>query len=387
MTVSKYSMKKLITISLIRIISIVFSILVSTSYAQEQETFTLEGKVIETETKRPIPHASIRIKNKQIGTIANEQGIFIFQIQEKYINDTLVVSAIGYANYSEVINNLIHKPQIIITLNDSLFLIDEIIAICYDHFEALYWSTKDEKNKRYLLSFATIKMATATNFITVLKEKLGIYKVKPNIIKWKNVSIKGIKEKKINISLLYFPCPYCPFPDEVVVAIGIDDKKKKNLLYNKKHKKRLTTYFQKLLDKSIAQGVDFRQLENRDKKMYVKGEKEPYTGGCFGYFENGQKGLEGTYKHGIKNGKWIWLYSNGQTKKEISYKNGKKNGKTIFWYKNGQNRLEVNYRNDKMIGKYTLWYENGQKKKETIYKNGVFVEKIEWNKSGKIIYQ
>lgn len=53
-----------------------------------------------------IPFANISIKNKPIGTCSNEKGYFKFNIDSAYINDTIVISNIGYRNYTFTINSL-----------------------------------------------------------------------------------------------------------------------------------------------------------------------------------------------------------------------------------------------------------------------------------------
>ena len=51
---------------------------------------------------------------------------------------------------------------------------------------------------------------------------------------------------------------------------------------------------------------------------------------------NGQKGIEGYYKYGKKDGKWTKWYENGQIESEGNYKDGKKDGKWTEWYTTGR---------------------------------------------------
>ena len=53
-----------------------------------------------------VPFAHISLKNKPIGTCANEKGHFKFIIDSIYKNDTLLISSIGFHNYSVAINKL-----------------------------------------------------------------------------------------------------------------------------------------------------------------------------------------------------------------------------------------------------------------------------------------
>jgi hypothetical protein len=71
-----------------------------------QNIITFSGKVIDAQTREIIPLASISITNHSIGTIANGQGEFEFHVPDRYKNDTLRISAVGYKNYNSVVKDL-----------------------------------------------------------------------------------------------------------------------------------------------------------------------------------------------------------------------------------------------------------------------------------------
>lgn len=58
--------------------------------------FFLSGKIIDKKKEDPIPYASVSIFNKPIGTITNTDGEFLLKLHPDYIQDTLVVSSMGY---------------------------------------------------------------------------------------------------------------------------------------------------------------------------------------------------------------------------------------------------------------------------------------------------
>jgi len=87
-----------------------------------------------------------------------------------------------------------------------------------------------------------------------------------------------------------------------------------------------------------------------------------------GYYKNGQKKIEKTYKAiedrefdfgyevsirmlSLKDGAAIVYRRNGTKKLELNYKDGKKHGKLTVWDKNGQIVSEANYKENKYIGK------------------------------------
>ena len=111
------------------------------------------------------------------------------------------------------------------------------------------------------------------------------------------------------------------------------------------------------------------------------------SGDYISYDENGQKEFEGTYKNGLKDGKWTEWYtqSDGSKMEERIYKEDIIDGKWTRWYKNGQKSSEKTYKDGKPDGLYTEWYENGQKKFEWTYKDGKedgFL--VQWNEDGSV---
>jgi antitoxin component YwqK of YwqJK toxin-antitoxin module len=355
-------------------------------FAQDQQPITLKGKVIEEETKSPVPFASVFLKRSTIGTITNDEGKFEFNIDPERFRDTLMVACLGYKVYSIPIPKIRKWKEINVVLDDSLFMLSEVIALCYDNIDIQTWASKNGKRNKKLLTFATRDISNVNNFVKLLKEEYGRPdRAKAGMFKWKNVKEKNLNTKKIDLTLSYFRCSYCPDSSNISVIMEIMDEKNNNILDIEANKKPTVKYYQTILDRTFAQGVDYAQLEERSSLMYLKKSKEPYTGKCFGYYEDGQKGLKGNYKKGKKDGKWEYWYSNGQKKLEGIYVNGLKNGKFTYWYTNGNLRIESNYDMDKMVGMNTWWFENGQKKKEATYKDGVYMGKIEWDEKGNVI--
>ncbi len=58
--------------------------------------FFLSGKIIEAKKEDPIPYASVSFFNKPIGTITNVDGEFLLKVHPDNINDTVLISCMGY---------------------------------------------------------------------------------------------------------------------------------------------------------------------------------------------------------------------------------------------------------------------------------------------------
>ena len=354
-------------------------------HAQDETKLILKGGVYTVSSDEPVPFANIHIRSTSIGTMSGEDGKFELPFGSEQLKDTLVVSSVGYKQFKVLISKINLKVNYRIELEDSLFLLNEVVAMCFDKIEALKWKSNKSDQSKLMLSFSTRELQNAANYISILKEKFGSdAKIKSNFIRWKKVKINGVNDK-VEFTISWFRCPYCPDPENIAITIDVSDKKGNNLVENASFKKPLIEFYQNLLDKTFAQGVDNSQLEARNQVMYLKKATEPYTGQCYGYYETGQKGLKGAYTNGLKDGFWEYWYSNNVKKIEGNYSAGKKTGKWRYWYANGQVRILANYVDDEMDGTNTWYFENGQKKKEAIFRNGVYLSKTEWDEKGNVV--
>lgn len=75
--------------------------------AQENGNIEIKGIVIDAKTGEPLPFAHIVIKNRPVGTVTDESGIFSFLFDSVYFNDTLIISYISYKQYSGNISGLL----------------------------------------------------------------------------------------------------------------------------------------------------------------------------------------------------------------------------------------------------------------------------------------
>ncbi|HEY3525509.1 MAG TPA: carboxypeptidase-like regulatory domain-containing protein, partial [Nitrososphaeraceae archaeon] len=101
-----------------RFFSILFLIIPLTLTAYAQETITISGMVMNKETNVAIPWASIGIEGQPIGTLSGDNGAFEFHFHSKYLNDTLVVSHVGFSHLRISVKDILR-------LNTKHFLIAE----------------------------------------------------------------------------------------------------------------------------------------------------------------------------------------------------------------------------------------------------------------------
>jgi hypothetical protein len=74
--------------------------------------FYLSGKVLERRKENPIPYATVSLVNKPVGTITNSDGEFLLKLHPKYLNDTIIISSMGYARLKMLAVELLDEDLI-----------------------------------------------------------------------------------------------------------------------------------------------------------------------------------------------------------------------------------------------------------------------------------
>ncbi len=87
------------------ILFIYFFILANILLAQDS-FITISGLVTDIEDQTPLPFASIGLKGTSLGTITNTQGEFDFHIPDSRKDGILVISMLGYKDFTRSVKNL-----------------------------------------------------------------------------------------------------------------------------------------------------------------------------------------------------------------------------------------------------------------------------------------
>ena len=91
---------------------------------------TLNGVILDEITGEPLSYANIGLYNKSIGTISNDNGEFILKMNRRYLDDTLVVSFMGYRNRFIPIRQF--RDSSVIKMEKKLYTIQEVIVRTFD---------------------------------------------------------------------------------------------------------------------------------------------------------------------------------------------------------------------------------------------------------------
>lgn len=91
------------------------------------QDITISAKVVDKESGVPLGYASIGLKSVALGTISNAEGEFDFHMPDKYRNDVLVVSMMGYKNFEAPVWSL-NGPDQVIRMEKSPILLKEVVV-------------------------------------------------------------------------------------------------------------------------------------------------------------------------------------------------------------------------------------------------------------------
>jgi len=95
----------------------------ATTFAQTE----LKGKVADFLTYQPIESASVYLENTTIGSITNADGNFVLKVPQQHLQDTLVISSIGYKSFKVVINEFENGSDIF--LEEDVASLDEVVIV------------------------------------------------------------------------------------------------------------------------------------------------------------------------------------------------------------------------------------------------------------------
>jgi len=126
---------------------------ISTSATAQQNKIELKGVLVD-KTQTPVPYVSVHIPAKQIGTTSTEEGKFYLAIKQSHLQDTLVVTVMGYKTYTIKIADYIQQKMNTIVLEEDVFELETIdLKNAKDYvFEALKQRKKTFVSSRHQLN-------------------------------------------------------------------------------------------------------------------------------------------------------------------------------------------------------------------------------------------
>lgn len=106
-----------------------FIVMAMSLFGFSQEDYvSIEGKVIDVETKRPLGFATINVQNTPIGVVANEYGSFTFTFSKKHLKDSIVFSSAGYQSEKLLAQKILSEDSLLIELADEAIVLAEVVV-------------------------------------------------------------------------------------------------------------------------------------------------------------------------------------------------------------------------------------------------------------------
>ncbi|HTA63552.1 MAG TPA: carboxypeptidase-like regulatory domain-containing protein [Bacteroidia bacterium] len=96
--------------------------------ASAQQQISIKGKVISSDTHTPLLYCPIQIKNSAISTTTNEDGVFELHCSEAQKNDLILISYIGYEQYSKKLSDILNENTNEFILQSKPFYLQEIVV-------------------------------------------------------------------------------------------------------------------------------------------------------------------------------------------------------------------------------------------------------------------
>lgn len=144
------------------------------AYAQAQPALTLTGKVVMAGSRTPLSFASVSIKNAPLGTVTNADGEFEFHIPASYVNDTLVVSFIGFNSFTGAIAALSKQGrELILPLHNNTLILREVVV----HASKLSAREIVEKATRKIADNYPTQLFRVEGFLREIESENGRYTI------------------------------------------------------------------------------------------------------------------------------------------------------------------------------------------------------------------
>jgi hypothetical protein len=176
--------------------------------------FFLSGKILDRKKEFPISYASVSVFNQPIGTITNTDGEFLLKLHPKFINDTLVVSNMGYAQVFMPADRLLDEDLILldpvsirirevkVTATTPEKLLENIRANLENNYTSynkimtgFYRETVRQDGKYINVSEAVIEILKAPNVNSFRNDLVRLLKGRqsPDVqpFKWMNFKLQG----------------------------------------------------------------------------------------------------------------------------------------------------------------------------------------------------
>ena len=146
-----------------------------TTLAQE---FAIEGRIMDKESQG-IPFAALGIVKYGYGTVTFEDGSFSLQLKKKYLEDTLIVSALGYKREHIPISRFINQKGKVY-LDEEVSTLDEIV-VTTDSWKYKLYGEKKKKTGSELRFYSPRDGTTVASLLNEESASMFVKEVRVSV--------------------------------------------------------------------------------------------------------------------------------------------------------------------------------------------------------------
>ena len=130
---------------------------------------------------------------------------------------------------------------------------------------------------------------------------------------------------------------------------------------------------------------EVKYLELKGNKIYLQGQKKPFTGLGIEKYKGGEPKYQMEYQDGVQHGNTQVWWENGKPHTHQIYHQGKVHGKTTFWFESGMKKSESSYHMGMQHGWTLFWYKSGRKRSAQYWDKGIKTGQFqEWYDAGEV---
>lgn len=239
------------------------------SFIYAQHFISIEGQVRDAESEGPVAYSHITVKDSGLGTVANEDGQFIFKIAGTRLADSIQVSAIGFESRSFLIEDIQEQSDLLINLKPETKVLDEVLITPIDP-EDLIRELAMNIPKNYgiessrLTGFYRETVKINDEYYSYLEGVIGAYKTGYDNDNAKSDQVKIIKGRRRQNKIIQDSTRRPPTINSGPHTINTYDlvKRRSNFI----HEKKSNLYEYELTEISTYNGKDIYVIDFKAKK-------------------------------------------------------------------------------------------------------------------------
>ena len=117
-------------------------------YTTQSQQLKIYGQTVDSTDGSAIPYANIVVLNSVLGTSSDETGFFELLLDKALLNDTLIISSVGYQPMKIAINTI---DGTVFKLNRSILLLEEVVVNSSALSEKLVIAEKFRKKQCFVV--------------------------------------------------------------------------------------------------------------------------------------------------------------------------------------------------------------------------------------------